>query len=990
MANEEKKAYRQAKRQYKKARRKAVGAFGPLTTVGGIGTVALAGLLAVGTLFDQTFYLLTKQEFYKVQDGGTSTADTVRFTSTRTDEERRDNGASVCEEVESEGAVLLKNDNNALPLAAGSKVSAFSHSSVDPVFGGTGSGATDASSAVDLKTALTDAGLSVNETLWNLYADSEGYGRTSRSIRGGGDYTVKEMPWSAYTSDALDSIAQYGDAAIVTLSRIGGEGTDLPVNDCVSMTDGNALHLTEDEKEMLAQIGALKQNGTIKKVVVLLNSANALQLDFLDNADYGIDACLWIGDMGQTGLSAVGKILSGEVTPSGHLAETFLKDTLSAPAMQNFGSYIYGNANEVKIDANSKNTMNYIVYAEGIYVGYRYYETRYEDTVMGTGNTAGYDYAAEVAYPFGYGLSYTDFAFSDFDAAYDAANDTYDVTVKVTNTGSQYSGKQVVQVYAQTPYTDYDKENNIEKSAVTLVGFAKTDVLAPGASETVTVEVDRRDLASYDAYGAGTYILDAGEYYLTAAENAHAAVNNILTAKGYTGDAAGDADMVYGWSESKLDTTTYATSESGAAITNQFDNADLNRYDNGAQSYQPLSRSDWNGTFPTTVQLNVTAQMAADLADKQYDGGASDVEMPTMNAKNGRTLAEYIGKSFDDPEWDELLDQMSFEEMASLVGRAFHRTAPAESVALPGTHDENGPNGLTGRLMMSKLDVTSFPSEDIMAATYNPELIAKVGEAIGEDCLANGYAGLYGPGANIHRTPYGGRNFEYYSEDPFLSGEVCTAEVAAMSDKGVYVYIKHCVLNDGETDREGIGTWCSEQAIREVYLKAFQRPMETVETAGVMNSYSRVGCTWNGAHSGLMRGVLRGEWNNKGLYISDNTTFNTYMSGVDGVLAGTTMFDSMAGIQYRSILRTGDKDATLVNALRDACHYNLYVIANSSAMNGIGTNERIVRNTAPWQYGLGIGAGAFGVLWVVSLVMGTKRKRKFMAENPKPQKPAKV
>ena len=988
MSSPEQKTYRKALKRYKRDRRRSARPFGALTKVSGIFTVLLAIALLVFTLFDQTFFLLFKSEFYNVKHSSSSSQeDTFRYTSSRTDEERRDHGAEVCEQVEGEGAVLLKNDNNALPLKADSNVSCFSHSSVDPVFGGTGSGATDASSAIDLKTALENAGFRVNETLWDFYTNADGYGRTSKSIHGSGAYAVKDVPWSEYSTDVLNSIASYGDAAIITLSRIGGEGSDLPVDDCETMEDGSALSLTDEEKEMLVQIGALKQNGTIKKVIVLLNSANALQLDFLNNADYGIDACLWIGDVGQTGLNAVGKILSGEIVPSGHLAETFLNDTLSSPAMQNFGSQTYGNADSVTLEARGKNSWNYTVYAEGIYVGYRYYETRYEDTVMGTGNTTGYDYNADVAYPFGYGLSYTDFAYSDFSASYDAANDVYNVTVTVTNTGSTYSGKQVVQVYAQSPYTEYDQQNHVEKSAVTLCGFGKTSILAPGESETLTVQVDRRDLASYDAYGAKTYILDAGDYYLTVAENAHAAVNNILTAKGYTGDSVGNTSMVYGWTETSFDAKTYSTSASGAEITNQFDNADLNLYDNGQQGYTALSRSDWTNTFPTTIQLNITEQMASDLADVQYGATGDSTGMPTTNAKNGRTLAEYIGKDFDDPEWDELLDQMSFDEMAELVGRSFHRTAPAASVGLPGTHDENGPNGLTGRLMKSKLDVTSFPSEDIMAATWNKELIAEIGTCIGEDCLANGYSGLYGPGANLHRTPYGGRNFEYYSEDPYLSGEVCTAEVQALNENGVYVFIKHCALNEGETNREGIGTWANEQSIRELYLKAFQKPLETVETAGVMNSYTRIGCTWNGAHKGMLTNVLRNEWNNKGAYISDNTTFNTYMSGIDGVLAGTTMFDSMAGIQYRAISRTNGTDAALVNALREACHYDLYVIANSSAMNGIGVNDAITLNTPGWLTGLRVACAGFAVLWGISLVMGTRRRRAFDKTHEKPQKP---
>ena len=990
------KAYKAQKKQYKKGWKKATRAPRLLAGLFGFLTVVLVLMLVLVTFFDQTFYVMTESPYYKLEQGAKSASiDSEYFKSDfSSDEERRAYGALLCQKLEEEGAVLLKNENGALPLAEGSGVSCFSTGSVDPVYGGTGSGAVDTATAVTWKGALEQAGLKVNGSLWDFYVKGAGASyRRSVAQMGYGTYAINEVPWEVYDESALGELAAYGDAAIVMFGRVGGEGADLPVDTCSDGLEGNYLTLNAQERALLVRLNALKEEGTVKKIIVLLNTANALEMDFVNDPAYGVDACLWIGDVGQSGLLGVANLLSGKVSPSGHLADTFCLDNLTSPAAQNMGARTYTNADSVPLSAPKSNTTHYVLYAEGIYVGYKYYETRYEDRVMGTGNAGDYDYSRDVAYPFGFGLSYTDFAYSGYEVKYNPGTDCFDISLTVTNTGDTYATKETVQIYAQSPYTDYDREMGIEKAAVTLVGFMKTGTLAPGEQETVHLFVERRELASYDAYGEKTYILEAGDYYLTAGKNAHDAVNNILSAKGYTPentqgvmDDAGRAELVFTYNNPALDAKTYALSPHGAVITNQFDNADLNLYDGERQKVVYLSRSDWTGTFPKAVELEITETMAADLALRRYEGKGS-AQMPLMGAEQTLKLIELKGAAFDDPRWEQLLNQMTFEEMAYLVGHAFHVTMPIASIDLPGTHDENGPQGLTGMLLLSALDSASFTSEDVMAATWNRDLIAEVGRVIGEDCLANGYAGLYGPGANNHRTPYSGRNFEYFSEDGFLAGKLCEAEVTAIQQKGVYVMIKHCALNDSESKRDGICTWVNEQAIREIYLKAFQYALESNDTAGIMSSYSRQGCIWNGAHEGLLKGVLRGEWGNHGMYISDNTSMYTYMDGIDGTLAGTTLYDAMAGLQYKSFMETKGQDAAVAEALREACHYNLYTMVNSSAMNGVTVYDEVVPVQAPWHTMLYVLSIVFGLAWIACILWRIRRSKQYKNTHQAPVKP---
>lgn len=609
--------------------------FAILTVVSIVGTnIALSA--------GQAINIFLKTDTYKIVDKGNGKEDTTYFESDFDSvEELEENGKKVAEQLHTEGSVLLKN-NGVLPLKKDAKVSTLSHSSVDMVTCGTGAADIDTSNAPTLKEALESRGVSVNSTLWDFYTKGAGkeYVRTpgkeanQENQSGRAGWHINEVPASAYTNEVKSSFAQYKDAAIVTISRISGEGSDLAVDE---FKDGkNVLSLTAEEQDMLKMAKSNFEN-----VIVLINSTNALECDFIDNEEYGIDAVLWIGYTGGWGLNGVADILVGNANPSGRLVDTYCYDNTTTPSMESIYGADYTNYDPKDEEhwysvANGQLDGNhhYITYQEGIYVGYRYYETRYEDIVMGTANVGDYDYATTVAYPFGYGLSYTEFEYSNFKAEYNKDTDSFDVEVDVTNTGD-VAGKEVVQIYFQSPYTEYDKENGIEKAAVELCGFDKTEVLEPGASETVKINVPREELACYDSNNAKTYILDAGDYYLTAAKNAHDAVNNVLAVKGYTKANGmtedGNTELTFQYNNKELDTKTYSVSSAtGEKITNQFESADLSQY---GYEINYLSRSNWTGTWPKKMEIEDTEEMFEDgLYDYQtYTGiDGSETKMPTM------------------------------------------------------------------------------------------------------------------------------------------------------------------------------------------------------------------------------------------------------------------------------------------------------------------------------------------------------------------------
>lgn len=972
------------KKAYKKARRKSHGLWKFFTWFSAPIAIVIIMVMVVLSTFDNTVALFVGGTFWKLEN---EDPEAIYYENDfETEEERNAVGYELVKQVEAEGAALLMNANGALPLAEGSKVSLFSTSTVNLVYGGTGSANVDASKALDLRTACEMSGLSVNTTLWDFYKTGDGaqYVRNNGGFSGG--ETINEAPWSAYTDEVLASVEEYNDAAVVVLSRVGGEGADSEYQ------TANYLALDDTEREMLAELKNLKDAGKLKKIIVLLNTSNALQLDFLQNDAYGVDAVLWIGGVGIAGTDAVADILAGKTNPSGSLVDTYCYNNYSSLAMKNFTPVTYAGYEEGLIPENAS---TYMIYQEGIYVGYKYYETRYEDYVMGTGNAGEYAYGDDVAFAFGHGLSYTDFEYSDVSVSYDAAAGTYTMNVTVTNTGD-LPGKETVQAYVSSPYTQYDIDNKVEKASVSLVGFAKTEILEPGTSETLAIEIDGDYVASYDAYGAKTYILDEGDYLFAAATDAHDAANNVLAAKGFTPentdgrmDAEGNADLVAVWNNPELDTTTYAVSDNGTAITNQLEGADPNLNDAVEEEVVFTSRNDWMGTMPSdeALVLTLTDALKDALQDVQYDpADYEDVEMPTLGAKNGLTLYDMIGLDYDDPKWEELLDQLTFDEMVTLIGDSFHWTMPVKSIEAPGTRDENGPQGLTVTLFGAGLNVqtTALTSEDVLAATFNTDLVYKMGNIVGNDCLAANVPVLYGPGANTHRSPYGGRNFEYYSEDGVLASEIGEAEVRGIEEKGVHVVIKHFALNDCEQDRIGLGVWLTEQAAREIYLRAFQGALESSQAGGngVMMAYTRWGTQWSGANAGLIKGILNEEWGCHGKQITDNV-LTTYVNGVDGVMGGTTAFDSMLAFY---IINNGNgqgrlpeyrNDPVVVTAMREAAHSDLYATANSSGMNGVGADTTI-RLTKPIVITVvQILAFGFSALFIVSVALWILKYRKF-------------
>jgi beta-glucosidase len=699
---------------------------------------------------------------------------------------------------------------------------------------------------------------------------------------------------------------------------------------------------------------------------------------------------MWIGDVGQTGINGVAQLLAGEVTPSGSLVDSYLYDNMANPAIYNFYTQAYPNAADYNLLTDGPDVQGmYSVYQEGIYLDYRYYETRYEDAVMGTGNAGDYNWSTTVAFPFGYGDSYTTFEYSDFNVTESA--DAFNVTLKVTNTGSTYSGKETVQLYFQSPYTDYDKANGIEKASAELCGFAKTDILAPGTSETVNITVDKSELRTYDSNNAKTYIVDAGDYYFTAATDAHNAVNNILAAKGYTVEntdgrmtADGDVALTYKWTNAALDSTTFATSENGTAITNLFDEADPNKSSSEPGEVTWLSRSNWVATFPTQpVVLNATQTLADHLAFTRYDGSKADsVEMPTLGADNGLALVSMIGADYDDPQWDTLLDQLTFNEMVNTITLGFHNTAAVESIGKTRTKDENGPQGLTAALT-GGASAMCYTSEDVMAATFNVDLINDVGRCIGEDCLAMGYSGLYGPGINMHRTAYSGRNFEYYASDPFVAGTICAAEVNGIQSKGVYVYLKHVALNDSESSRRGVNTWLNEQAAREIYLEVADKAITDGGAWSVMTGFNRWGATWCGAYDNLLTGFLRGELGMRGMIITDYSGSSKYMDLADGLIAGSDIWDSPDPTIHTTLAPKYENDAYIVTEMRESMHKILYTVANSNAMNGWSSADRLKVITPWWKtalYALDTVLAVLTVLCIWRLVVAIKRKKTWTAE----------
>ena len=866
--------------------------------------------------------------------------------------------AELTREVQASGSVLLKNDG-ILPLQKGAKVSAFGYGTVKTVSTGLVRFGTPGQ-YIDFKTGMEEDGkLQLNPSLYEFYSDNASADPAFN--------TLNEIDVGLMTDAARADYDEYADAAIVVLSRAGGEAGDIATGDFTGGT--KYLALQESEKKMLEEVTA-----HFDDVIVLINSSYAMELGWLE--EYDIDACLMIGAIGYRGFNAVSDILTGVTNPSGRLADTWAADSFSAPAMQNFGDYTFANAEAINEQIGTgNNATKYVVETEGIYVGYKYYETRYEDAVLGQGNASSaagtfasassWDYDEEVCFPFGYGLSYTQFT-QELEGVRET-EDTFEVTVKVTNSGS-IPGRSVVQVYAQTPYTDFDKENGIEVASVELVGFDKTEELAANASEEVVISVDKEDLTHYDPFVNKTFIMEAGDYYLAVGDNAHDAVNNILAAKGK--EVGGDAEQVYSYTLAQTDIQTYAVTDGNVMITNQFDDVDLNYYIDGAVTY--LSRSDWNATWPEEMNdLSANAAMIEALdAEGNYEAGSADMSEYVIGADTDYTVAMMIGADFDDPHWNDIINQMSIEDLVNLCARSGLNMI--ESISYPATFMKDGSHRVTDRSYVERPGTYAhiMPSVVIMAQSFDRELLYQIGLAFGEDNIRTATVGHYAPGVNIHRTPYSGRNFEYYSEDAFLSGEMSVPAIQGMQEKGAITYLKHFLGNEQETNRNGVSTFMSQQAMREVYLEAFKAGITEGKTKGIMGGFNRIGCTWTGAHYGLMTEVLRGEFEWTGIADTDAVFgYSPYMGFKCGLMAGTTMWATSGTGVYDAVIEDVLQDAQLVGKLREASHYLLYNVVNSLAFNGISQDSRVVPVTPYWEVILYVIIGVLSVVTVGSAAM---------------------
>lgn len=898
------------------------------------------------------------------------------------------NAQEVNLKLAEEGFVLLKNENAALPMNKGARISVFSKNSVNLSYGGSGSGGFDTSNNKDLYESLNDAGFVTNPTLKRFYESSQsGPVRTANSsdLDNGDNQKIAtaETPQNKYTDTVKNSYADYSDAALVVITRIGGEGFDLPRyqgdSEGAVSPDSHYLELDQNEIDLLTAV----TDGTFKRVVVVFNTPSSFEATFLKDSAYAafadkIDAAVWIGFTGSNGITALGEILNGDVNPSGRLVDTWAADFTKNPSFVNFGTGCLPDTTD-KYDGG----MYYSVdYEEGIYVGYRYYETR--------GETDGEDwYNANVVYPFGYGLSYTtfDWTVGDASASKIELGTTITVPVTVKNTGS-VAGKEVVQLYASAPYT----LGGIEKAHKVLVGFAKTKLLQPGESETVTVSFDPYSAASYDyrdanSNGFSGYELEAGEYTLYVSRNAHESEKAIAL------NLAADVQI-----------GTDPTTDSG--VVNRYtDSEDF--LDSDWQLDTMLSRADWEGTWPTpqTAQQHAGTDRLYEEIRSEEHNNPTDFdseeypwfgEEPTLTLRDLLPSAEAEGYepvvSYDDERWEELMMGCDEEEMIALINNGAYHTLAMESVGLPATIHGDGPSGFT--CFMSKEQVNGtcqYVSEPVMASTWNINLMNELGEAIGEEgtigdkATGQPYSSIYAPGVNIHRSPFGGRCSEYFSEDPFISGMMGAAEVQGIQSRGVLPTVKHFVANEQETHRSigGDLSWLSEQTLREIYLKPFEYTVKLGETRGVMTSFNRIGTRWTGGDYRLLTEILRNEWGFNGLVICDFNTIPQYMIPRMMFYAGGSL--DLATQQSAMWMDCDTSDAgdaiVLMRAVKDV----MYALVNSNAMNAevIGYNPPIWQEYLHW---INIGAFTLVGVWLVLAIVRTVRcnkrqKAKFAAAN---------
>lgn len=939
-----------------------------------------------------------------------------------------------------EGSVLLKNKSNALPLATSDKITlmGFRSTANYAIYGMDIGSPVTASQNVSFQSALTEVGFDVNATVCDAYntvsADSK-YADNNK-ISGVGYYvedistkqypiaepTIEEIKSSAGEAAFNSSVTQYGDVGIVVIGRPSSEqaeyytgDTGRNASDFTKSKTKNVLSLCDDERDLIEYAKT-----TFTKTIVIVTTSNAMELSELE-ADDGIDAILWAGYPGNYGFIGVSNVLAGKANPSGRLVDTYASDTAASPAMVNWGLYLYSDEATYGLNSNLYYGGAYVVQAESIYTGYKYYETRYEDTVLGNGNASSatgvgayatasnWTYADEVTYPFGYGLSYTSFQQEIKDVAFSSDGKTATVTVTVNNTGS-VDGMSVVQLYGQSPYTEYDKTNSVEKASVQLLAYEKVSV-EHGKSEEVTVEVDMQYLASYDSVKAKSYIMEQSDNYYFAlgcnpndgTEGAHAAINNILAAKGKTTadgmDAEGYIKAAYRFSWDKA-TDTFATTKAGVSVTNQLDDADYNYYKSGTVTY--LSRSDWSGTWPKSYTgLSTTSEMLNYLKNSFYTPTATDSVDVTFGATAGEDAVNFtdmFGSDFDDERWAEILSRISVEDAVKFTAsgnRSFYQLDAIHFVAgssyvengsvgiqktLSGMSDENAPWCVSDDDPNAKYYCNTFGSPTLMASCWDKELMNEMGVLWGNDALFINIPMVWAPSINIHRTPYNGRNGEYYSEDGVLSGYTAYEVGVGALSKGLIAAVKHFAFNDSETSRLGLSTYMNEQTARENELRGFQIALEGVYDSegnrsaliGIMTAYNRIGATYAGAHVGLMSNILRGEWDYNGYATSDLLppgSVSTYMPYYESIIAGTTNYDTSLTnngattvwrVDVADIVANIQLDGTFLKALQDDVHYSLWAFSQSNLANWMTADTQLVWCLNWWRavyYGVEILSG---------------------------------
>ncbi|MBR6027777.1 MAG: glycoside hydrolase family 3 C-terminal domain-containing protein [Clostridia bacterium] len=904
-------------------------------------------------------------------------------------------------EVEQEGITLLKNEGAALPLAASPKVSVFGKNSVNLVYSGSGSAGNSSSSVKTLYESLEAAGIQYNPTLKAFYGDNSksGAGRPGNPAMTSGQrlagFATGETPVASYAADVTGSYKDYADAAIVVISRIGGEGFDLPRSMATDFSGGKAvdgavsadshyLQLDANERDLLKHV---EEN--FDKVVVILNIGSTMEIGELKQ-DEKIDAILWMGFPGSTGVMALGKVLSGAVNPSGHTVDTWAADFTQDPTWYNTGIYGSEFGNRYLYDGASTD-FAFVNYDEGIYVGYRYWETRgYEEEKAG--NAGWYD--QQVVYPFGYGLTYTTFdwdvKFGKADGSAITAGDTLDVTVTVKNTGA-VAGKDVVQLYYSAPFEE--GSDAIEKAHVVLADFGKTDLIQPGATQSLTFSLPVRNMKSYDyadanGNGFAGYELDPGTYTLLVSSDAH-------TPK---------ASAAYILAEGAQLATDSDARGTEAAVENRFDDVSAGIF--GDKTYASyVSRKDFAGTLPQGYLADEARTLSDDLkaaldASKKRKYTTPDDGQPwqvtgdapaTDPVNNGIALSDMLkdadgkmmGKAdFDDPRWEKLLDEIPLDEMKTLVGCAAFKTQKVDGVdgivGKPMTIDGDGPSGFTS--FISEADIYGtclYQAEAVMGASWNTDLAQRMGEIVGEEGLvgkestSTPYSGWYAPAVNIHRSPFAGRNWEYYSEDGVLSGKLAAKVVEGAQSKGLYCYVKHFAINDQETDREynGILVWANEQAMREIYLKPFELTVKESDAHGMMSSFNRIGMKWAGGSYPLLTEILRNEWGFQGMVITDYS-LNTYTHVDEMIRAGGDLFLTQEPKSFNMA-----DDATQIALLRKATKNILYTVVNSNAMGVqvLGYAPAMWKMVANWT---DVGLAGLLLLGLVLAILKDRKLRK--------------